>query len=292
MKSTLQKNLEAGKFAVTAELAPPKGTDFSHILETADLLVGRVQGINVTDFQSASVKASSLAMCIELQKKGLEPVFQITGRDRNRIAVQGELLSAGHFGIKNILCLTGDHTTIGDNPEAMPVFELDSIGLLQAATILTGGTDMSGNALSGTPEFYLGACVTPVFDPVEVQIIKMKNKIKCGARFFQTQGVYEIEVMRAFKEMTRDLCCYVLAGIIPLKSAGMALFMNNNVPGIRVPDVLIERMKAAENKVEEGNQIAGEFIRQLKAEGVCDGVHIMAVGAEENVPKILDIAGL
>lgn len=292
MISLLQKTLEAGEFAITAEMAPPKGTDFSHILSLADALVGRCHGVNVTDFQSAAVKATSMALCIELQKKGLEAIIQMTGRDRNRIAIQGEMLSAAHFGIKNMLAITGDHTTVGDNAEAKPVFEFDSIGILQAATILMGGTDMGGNALEGTPEFYLGACVTPVFDPVEVQIIKMRNKIKTGAKFFQTQGVYEIEVMREFKKMTEDLGGYVLAGIIPLKSAGMAKFMNNNVPGISVPDVLIERMKTAENKVAEGNLIAGEFCRQLKEEGICDGVHIMAIGAEENVPKILDIAGL
>ena len=292
MSSLLQQTLEAGKFAITAEMAPPKGTDFSHILEIADLLKGRVQGVNVTDYQSAAVKASSLAMCVELEKKGLESILQMTGRDRNRIAIQGEMLSAGHFGVKNMLALTGDHTTTGDNPEAKPVFEMDSVSILQTAEVLMSGQDLAGNELKGAPDFYLGACVTPVFDPIEVQLIKMRNKIKAGAKFFQTQGVFDIEVMREFKELTKDMDCYVLAGIIPLKSAGMAKFMNRSVPGISVPDALIERLTEAEDKAAEGIRIAGEFVAQLKEEGVCDGAHIMAIGAEENVPKILDVAGL
>ncbi|MGL4282363.1 methylenetetrahydrofolate reductase [Eubacterium aggregans] len=292
MSSLLQRTLEAGEFAITAEMAPPKGTDFSHILDIADSMIGRVVAVNVTDFQSAAVKASSLAMCVELAQKGLEPVLQMTGRDRNRIAIQGEMLSAGHFGIKNLLALTGDNTTTGDNPEAMPVFELDSVSILQTAEILMSGQDMAGNELAGAPDFYLGACVTPVYDPVEVQLIKMRKKIKAGAKFFQTQGVFDIDVMRTFKEETKDMDCKILAGIIPLKSAGMAKFMNRCVPGIAVPDALIERLTGAEDKVAEGITIAGEFIAQLKEEGLCDGAHIMAIGAEENVVKIMDKAGL
>ncbi|MGI6108968.1 MAG: methylenetetrahydrofolate reductase [Eubacteriaceae bacterium] len=294
--SQLQQVLESGKFAVTAEMAPPKGTDWDHILEVAQLLKGRVDAVNVTDFQSAAVKASSLGMCIELQKLGLEPVLQMTGRDRNRIAIQGEMLSAGHFGIHNLLALTGDHTTTGDNPEAKPVFELDSVAILQVAECLMGGHDLAGNDLQGAPDFFLGASVTPVFDPVEVQLIRMRKKIKAGAKFFQTQAVFSLDVMRKFKEETKDMDAYILAGIVPLKSAGMARFMNSSVPGIDVPQELMDRLNQAKEEgrkpADEGIKIAGEFIAALKEEGLCDGVHIMAIGAEENVPKILEAAGL
>lgn len=290
----LRETLENGEFAVTAEMAPPKGIDFGHLIDCARMIKGRVHGVNVTDFQSAVLRATSLATCKVLKDEGLEPVLQITGRDRNRIGIQGEMISAGVFGIKNVLGLTGDHTTVGDHPDAKPVFDLDSVGILQAASTLMSGKDMSGNELYGTPEFYLGACVTPKFDPLDVQILKMKKKIDAGAKFFQTQAVFDIETMRTFREKTKDMDAKVLAGIIPLKSAAMAKFMNNNVPGIYVPNEIIERMANTpkEDRVEEGIKIAGEFIKQLREEGLCDGVHIMAIGAEENVPKILDAAEL
>ncbi|SHH24827.1 methylenetetrahydrofolate reductase [Tepidibacter thalassicus] len=290
--SLLRKALENGEFAVTAEMAPPKGIDFNHLVECAKAIKGRVHGVNVTDFQSAVMRTTSLATCKILKDEGLEPVLQMTGRDRNRIAIQGELLSAGLFGIKNMLALTGDHTVVGDHPGAKPVYDLDSVGILDVATTLMNGKDMVGNELKGKPEFFLGACVTPRYTPLEIQILKMEKKIKAGAKFFQTQAVYDLDTMREFREKTKHLNCKVLAGIIPLKSVGMARFMNNNVPGIYVPDDVIQRIKGAENKVQEGIKIAGEFIQQLREENLCDGVHIMAIGAEENVPAILDVAGL
>ena len=201
-------------------------------------------------------------------------------------------MSAAHFGIGNLLGFKGDHTTVGDNPGAKPVYDLDSVGILQAASKLMSGSDMSDNELKGIPEFFLGACVTPEYDPVELQILKMHNKILAGARFFQTQAVYDIETMKQFKEMTKDMDAYVLAGVIPLKSAGMAKFMNKNVPGINVPEKLIQRMTDAEDPVKEGILIAAEFIKKVKEENLCHGVHIMAIGAEENVPLILDEANL
>ncbi|OAA91415.1 methylenetetrahydrofolate reductase [Clostridium ljungdahlii] len=292
--SLLKEAFEKGEFAITAEMAPPKGTDLSHLIECAKKIKGRVQGVNVTDFQSATLKATSLATCKVLKDAGLEPVFQITGRDRNRIAIQGELLSAGVFGIENVLALTGDYTATGDHPGAKPVYDLDSVGILQVASILNGGKDMGGTELKGKPDFFLGACVTPRYDPLELQVIKMKKKIKAGAKFFQTQAVYDMETLKKFKEETKaqGVDAKVMVGIIPLKSAGMAKYMNKNVPGIFVPDELIDRMKNAEDKVQEGIKIAGEFIKTVKESGLCDGVHIMAIGAEENVPLILDEAGL
>ena len=292
--SKLQEAFERGEFAVTAEMAPPKGTDLSHLIECAKLCVGRVHAANVTDFQSAVMRATSLATCKLLKDIGLEPVIQMTGRDRNRIAIEGEMLSAGVFGIPNLLALTGDHTSVGDHPQAKPVFDLDSVSILNTASTLNAGTDSVGLELQGKTDFYLGACVTPEYDPIEVQLLKMQKKINAGAKFFQTQAVYDIEHMRKFRELTKDMDCKILAGIVPLKSPGMAKFMTANVPGIFVPDDQIERLKAAGkgNYVQEGIKMAGEFIRQLKEENLCDGVHIMAIGAEENVPKILDEAGL
>lgn len=292
--SKLQEALERGEFAVTAEMAPPKGTDLSHLVECAKMCVGRVHAANVTDFQSAVMRATSLATCKLLIDAGLEPVIQITGRDRNRIAIEGEMLSAGVFGIPNLLALTGDHTSVGDHPKAKPVFDLDSVNILKTASILNSGVDSVGLELKGKTDFYLGACVTPEYDPIDVQLLKMKKKIAAGARFFQTQAVYDIEHMRKFRELTKDMDCKILAGIVPLKSPGMAKFMTANVPGIFVPEDQIERLKAAGkgNYVQEGIKMAGEFIKQLKEENLCDGVHIMAIGAEENVPKILDEAGL
>ena len=292
--SKLQEALERGEFAVTAEMAPPKGTDLSHLLECAKLYVGRVHAANVTDFQSAVMRATSLATCKLLKDIGLEPVIQMTGRDRNRIAIEGEMLSAGVFGIENLLALTGDHTSVGDHPQAKPVFDLDSVSILKTASTINRGVDRVGLELKGNTNFFLGACVTPEYDPIEVQLLKMQKKINAGAKFFQTQAVYDIDHMRKFRELTKDMDCKILAGIVPLKSPGMAKFMTANVPGIFVPDEQIERLKAAGkgNYVQEGIKMAGEFIRQLKEENLCDGVHIMAIGAEENVPKILDEAGL
>lgn len=292
--SLLREALESGKFAITAEMAPPKGIDLSHLVECAKAVKGRVHAVNVTDFQSAVMRTTSLTTCKLLKDEGLEPVLQVTGRDRNRIAIQGELLSAGVFGIENMLALTGDHTIVGDHPQAKPVFDLDCVGILQTAQKLSQGTDMVGNQLKGSPEFYLGASVTPRYTPIEIQLLKMKKKINAGAKFFQTQAVYDIDTMREFKENTKEMNTKILAGIIPLKSPGMAKFMNENVPGIYVPDELIDRLRSVgkENWASEGIKIAGELIQQLRDEDLCDGVHIMAIGAEENVPTILDAAKL
>lgn len=289
----LEEALKNNKFAITAEIAPPKGIDFSRIIDIAEDLYKRVDAINVTDFQSASVKATSLGLCIELALRGIQPILQMTGRDRNRIAIQGELLSAAHFGIENILALTGDHPSSGDNPEAKAVFELDAITILQTARTLMEGTDLAGNKLTGpNPDYFLGAVVSPVFNPIEVQLIQMKKKIKAGAQFFQTQAVFDIDVVKQFKELTKDFNTKILIGIIPLKSPGMARYMNRSVPGIDVPEELIQELENAENKEEKGIEIAANFVKELYEQKLCDGVHIMAIGAEQNVIKILDKAGL
>ncbi len=310
--SNLQKALESGKFALTAEMAPPKGCDFSHQMKMVELVKGNVDAVNVTDFQSASLKASSLALCIMIKQAGLEPVLQMTGRDRSRMAIQGDFLGASAFGIENLLALTGDHTTVGDCKESKPVFDLDSVGILQAAKCLEAGTDCGGNALAGdAPKYYLGASVTPVYDPVELQLIKMRKKIEAGAKFFQTQGVYETESMKPFMELAEKYGVYLMAGIIPIKNAGMAKYMSANVPGIYIPDEIINRIKdsatknlnpndpedvqkkmKSKNQKLEGVAVSAELIAEFKSKGLCHGAHIMAIGAEELVPDIIAQAGL
>ncbi|MBE6039067.1 MAG: 5,10-methylenetetrahydrofolate reductase [Anaerofustis stercorihominis] len=291
--SLLKTKLESGQFAVTAEMAPPKGCDFSHQMHCAELIKGRVDAVNVTDFQSASLKASSLGLCIKLKQAGLEPVLQMTGRDRSRMAIQGDLLSAAAFGIENVLTLTGDHTTVGDCKCSKPVFDLDSVSMLTAVKQLEAGFDAGGNKLQGEPPvFFLGSSVTPEYEPLELHMYKYAKKVAEGAKFFQTQGVYSLEPFKRFMDYASKYDAYVLAGIIPLKSAGAARYMNKNVPGINVPDDIIQRMKESSDPVKEGILIAAEMISEIKAQGLCHGVHIMAIGAEENVPLILDEAGL
>ena len=288
--SKLSEALSSGKFVVTAEVGPPKGVDIREILEDAELLRDRVVAVNVTDQQSAVMRLGSLATCHLLRERGIEPIFQLTCRDRNRIALQSDLLSAWALGIENVLCLTGDYVSLGDHPEAKPVFDLDSVSLLQTASTLCQGRDLAGKELKGSPNFFLGAIVTPGANPIEPQILKMERKVKAGAKFFQTQAVYEPEKFAQFMEQIKHLNVPVLAGIILLKSAGMARFMNRNVAGVHVPDDLIEEMDKAENKRQKSIEIAARLIKDLK--DICQGVHVMAIGWEKVVPAVLDAAGL
>lgn len=288
--SKLKEVLQSGKFAVTAEVGPAKGVDIHEFLENAELLKNRVDAVNCTDQQSAVMRLGSLVACHLLIQKGIEPVFQMTCRDRNRIALQSDLLSASVLGIENVLCLTGDYVTLGDHPEAKPVFDLDSVSLLYAARQLEQGKDLAGKELKGSPKFFLGACVTPGADPVEPQLIKMEKKVKAGAQFFQTQAIYEPKKFEAFMKEARKFGVPVLVGIVLLRSAAMARFMNKNVAGIHVPEVLINEMDAAENKLQKGIEIAARLINEMK--DMCQGVHIMAIGLESKVPAILDAAKL
>jgi methylenetetrahydrofolate reductase (NADPH) len=282
--------VKQGKFVISAEVGPPKGVDIQEMLETAELMRGRVDAINVTDQQSSAMRLGSLATCRLLKEKGLEPVFQVTCRDRNRIALQSDLLSAYVLGIENVLCLTGDHVSLGDHPQAKPVFDLDSVSLLLAARELEQGRDLAGKELTGAPHFCLGAVVSPGADPVEPQIIKMEKKVKAGAQFFQTQAVYEPEKFKEFMKAIAHLNVPVLVGIVLLKSAGMARFMNKNVAGVHVPDNLIEEMDGAEDRAKKSIEIAARLIKEMKP--LCQGVHIMAIGWEKKVPEVLDAAGL
>ena len=290
---SLQPSFKAGKFVITTEVGPPKGTDIAELEEAAELLKGRVDAANVTDQQSSVMRLGSLPVCHMLKMKGLDPVFQITCRDRNRLALQSDLLSAWVLGIENVLSITGDLPALGDHPQAKPVYDLDSVQLLEVIGKLNGGHDMNGNELKGKPNLFPGAVVNPGANTeaaLELQIIKMEKKIKAGARFFQTQAIYEPELFAKFMKRVEGFKVPVLAGIIPLKSAGMARFMNKNVAGVFVPEDLIERMADTEDKVKTSIEITAELIKQLR--DMCQGVHIMAIGWEKKVPLVLDAAGL
>jgi len=290
---SLQPLFEAGKFVVTTEVGPPKGTDVSEIEEVAELLRGRVDAANVTDQQSSVMRLGSLPVCHLLKDKGLDPVFQITCRDRNRLALQSDLLSAYVLGIENVLAITGDLPVLGDHPQAKPVYDLDSVQLLEVIKRLNEGYDMAGNELKGKPDLFPGAVVNPGASTeaaFELQLIKMEKKVKAGARFFQTQAIYEPDAFAKFMKRAEQFGAPVLAGIIPLKSVGMARFMNKNVAGVFVPEELIEKMAAAEDKTQTGLGIAADLIKELK--DMCQGVHIMAIGWEKKVPAVLDGAGL
>ena len=290
---SLQPLFEAGKFVVTAEVGPLKGTDTTEIEEVAELLRGKVDAANVTDQQSSVMRLGSLVVCHLLKEKGLDPVFQITCRDRNRLALQSDLLSAYVLGIENVLAITGDLPLLGDHPQAKPVYDLDSVQLLWVIKRLNEGFDMAGNELKGKPNFFPGAVVNPGADTqaaLELQLIKMEKKIEVGARFFQTQAIYDPDAFAKFMKRAEGFGVPVLAGIIPLKSAGMARFMNKNVAGVFVPEELIEKMAAAEDKAQTGIEIAADIVRQLK--DICQGVHVMAIGWEKKVPAVLDAAGL
>ncbi len=282
--------VKQGKFVVTAEVGPPKGIDIQEMLETAEMLRGKVDAINATDQQSSAMRLGSLATCCILKQKGLETVLQVTCRDRNRIALQSDLLSAAVLGIENVLCLTGDHVSLGDHPQAKPVFDLDSVSLLQAAKVLEQGKDLAGKELAGSPEFCLGAVVSPASEPVEPQLIKMERKVRAGAQFIQTQAIYEPKKFEEFIKATAHLKVPVMVGIVFLKSAGMARFMNKNVAGVHVPDDLIEEMDKAENREKKSIEIAARLIKEMKS--MCQGVHIMAIGWERIIPEVLAAAEL
>jgi methylenetetrahydrofolate reductase (NADPH) len=287
---TFCDKIKAGKFIITSEIGPPKGIDLKEMLDDAELIKGRVDAINVTDLQSSVMRIGSLAVCHLLKDRGIEPLYQLTCRDRNRLALQSDLLSANVLGIENVLLLTGDYPTLGDHPEAKPVFDLGSVQLLEVATTLQSGKDMKGNPLKGAPKFCMGAVVNPGSDPLEPEIIKMEKKVEAGAQFFQTQAVYDIELFKRFLDAAKDIKVPIFAGIVLLKSAGMARYMNKNVAGVFVPDNLIAEMEAAKDKSAKSIEIAARLIKELKP--LCNGIHIMPIGWDKKVPLVLEASGL
>lgn len=292
MVAPFREAFENKDFVVTAEIGPPKGTGISELIEHIELLKDKVDGLNVTDNQSSVMRISSLAVCRLILDHGGEPILQLTCRDRNRLALQSELLSASVLGVNNVLCLTGDYISVGDHPQAKPVFDLDSVQLLETVGLLNQGKDLAGNDMQGATDLFPGAVVTPEADPIEPQMIKFEKKIAAGARFIQTQAIYDLDNFKRFMEQAQNGRVKIMAGIVLLVSAGMARYMNKNVPGIFVPDELVGEMAEAPKgkRLEAGIRIAGRMIRQLREEKICDGVHIMAIGKEGCVPEILKAA--
>lgn len=287
----LKEVLDQGTFAVTIEYNPPKGTNISGVMDNAKQLVGRVHGVNVTDNTAAVVRAGSLPVCRLLFEMGHDPVLQLTCRDRNRIAMQSDLLGAHMLGIRNVLCLTGDYPTVGDHKEAKPVYDLDSVQVMQLVQGLNGGRDMAGNRLDGSTAFSIGAAATPEADLVGPVLAKFEVKVKAGATFFQTQAVYHPEVFASFMKAVRPYKVKVLAGILLLRNAKMAEFMNANIPGMSVPQEMIDKLRAAGEKAENvGVEIAVQTIKAVRPH--CDGVHIMAIKGIHRLGEILKKAQL
>ncbi len=296
MAKPFRETLKKKDFIVTAEAGPVKGSNVTNMIEHIELLKDKVDGLNVTDNQSAVMRYPSLGTCLLVKEHGGEPILQITCRDRNRLAIQADLLFAYSRGIDNVLCLTGDSVDVGDHKEAKPVFDLDSVQLIHLVHSLNSGKDMVGNELDGGVDYCIGASATPSADPIEPQLIKFDKKLDAGVDFVQTQAVYDLDELKRFMEHTRrmDGKVKILAGIVLLVGARMAMWMNDNVPGIFVPQHFIDEMaEAPKGKgVSRGIEIAGRLVRQIKKEKICDGVHIMAIGREERVPDILEAAGI
>jgi len=294
MVSEFKKALESGKFVITSEVAPPKGTNLEKMLHHIELLRDKVDAMNVTDHQSSVMRFPSMGGVLLVKEMGGEPILQMTCRDRNRLALQADLLLADTKGVHNVLCLTGDSVLLGDHKEAKGVFDLDSSQLLAAIRRLEKGKDMGGNDLDGSVSFCAGAIVTPEANPIEPQLIKFEKKIEAGAEFIQTQAVYDLENFKGFMDYARQFPVKILAGIILLTSAPMARFMNKNVAGVNVPQGLIDEMAAAPKgrALDKGIEIAGRMVKRIHDERMCDGVHIMAIGREELVPDIISAAGL
>jgi methylenetetrahydrofolate reductase (NADPH) len=294
MPSKFKTLLDSNKFMVTSEIGPPKGTNIEKMHHHIDILKDRVDAINVTDHQSSVMRFPSIGGCLAIQEQGGEPILQMTCRDRNRMALEAELLFACSRKVGNVLCLTGDAVPVGDHKEAKGVFDLDSVQLLRTIRTMESGKDLGGNELDGSVEFCAGAIVTPEANPIEPQLIKFEKKVEAGAEFFQTQAVYDLDKFAKFMQFARRFPVKVLAGIVLLSSARMAKYMTENVPGIFVPQHLIDELADAPKgaALSKGVEIAGRMVATLKKEAICDGVHIMAIGKEEVVPDILAAAGI
>jgi len=294
MARGLREVLRSGEFVVTSEIGPPKGSDVSKMTHHIEMLKDKIHALNVTDNQSSVMRYPSLGGAILIKERGGEPILQMTCRDRNRLALQGDLLFAYSRGIRNVLCLTGDAVPVGDHKTAKSVFDLDSTQLLRAIRVLESGKDMGGNTIEGKVEFCAGAIVTPEARPLEPQLMKFEKKVECGAEFFQTQAIYDMDNFRRFMEYARRFPVKILAGIVLLTSAKMAKYMTENVPGIFVPQTLIDELANAPKgqALKKGIEIAARMVRAIKEEGLCAGVHIMAIGREEVVPEIFLAAGI
>jgi methylenetetrahydrofolate reductase (NADPH) len=297
--SKLEKVLAAGHFAVTSECGPPRGSDPTEIVEKAEIIKDHVDAINITDNQTSVCRTCSLAVCIRLKTMGLEPVLQMVTRDRNRIALQSDILGAAHWDINNILCLSGDHQSFGDSSKGQNVHDLDSMQLLQTVRLMRDeGKFLGGDDIKRPPQMFAGAAANPFADPFEIRVARLAKKVAAGAQFIQTQCIYNLDKFEEWMKGVRDRGLHektaIMAGLTPMKSAGMARYMKNRVPGMDVPDEVVKRLADTpkEKQAEEGIKICIESIQRLKeVEGV-RGFHIMAIEWEEKVPGIVEAAGL
>lgn len=294
MPASFKEKLDSGKFVITSEIAPPKGTNLEQMHHHIQMLKDKVDALNVTDHQSSVMRFPSIGGCMAIREHDGEAILQMTCRDRNRMSLQAELMLAYSRGVKNVLCLTGDAVPVGDHKEAKGVFDLDSVQLLRTIRTMESGYDLGGNELDGAVEFCSGAIVTPEANPLEPQLMKFEKKVEAGAVFFQTQAVYDLDNFIKFMDYARRFQVKILAGLVLLSSARMARYMTENVPGIFVPDNLINELSSAPKgeALTKGIEIAGRMIATLKNDSICDGVHIMAIGKEEVVPDILAAAGM
>ena len=295
--SNLERLLESGQFAVTAEAGPPKGSSPKVVQRKGELLKFCCDALNVTDNQTAIVRMSSLSGCVLLKEMGVEPVLQMVVRDRNRLALQGDILGAAALGIRNVLCLSGDHQKFGNHPTAKGVYDIDSIQFIQMVKAMRDEHKfLNGEEISGDVPFFIGAAANPFADPFEFRVIRLAKKVNAGADFIQTQGIFDmpkfIEWMKMVRDRGLEKKTHILAGLIPIKSVGMARYMRNNVSGLSVPKEIVDRMADAKEPKEEGVKICLETIEQLKEVDGIHGIHIMAVAWEDIVSRIVEEAGL
>ena len=283
--NNLQSKIKDKMFLVTSELNPPKGTDLSTLFNKVELLKKSITAFNITDNHTSKMSMSPIAVANLLKTQGIEPIVQLACRDKNRVALQSDILGLSALGIKNILCMTGDHSSIGDDPNSKPVFDLDGISLLKAVSSLRNGKDLANNKLKGAPEIFSGAVANPGSNDIQKEIDRMKQKIEAGAQFFQTQPVYDIKKFESFFNQTKELNIPIIAGHIMLKSADMANNFNKNIPGVSIPQSIIKNLSEASDKKSKSSNIAIELINELK--NMCQGIHLMALGWESLIPNIL-----
>jgi 5,10-methylenetetrahydrofolate reductase len=285
MTTMLSRKMGDNRFIITAELAPPRGSDMSGFLRMATFVAPHVDAINVTDNQGANMRMTPLTAAALLVREGIEPIMQLTCRDRNRLALQSDLLGAAAMGIHNILALTGDHISCGDHSQGRAVFDLDSVLLIQTIQGLNGGRDINGKPLDGKTTFFTGAAAAPEVEPFIVTRPKLAKKAMAGARFFQTQAVFDPQRLQMFCETVEPLGVKVIAGVLVLKSAKMAEYINRNIPGLKIPPAVVERLASSSDPAAEGLRIATELA--VLCRDICQGVHLMAMGRDEVVPEIV-----
>jgi methylenetetrahydrofolate reductase (NADPH) len=291
---TLRQKLDRGAFVITADVAPPKGIQLDMMRERVARMKDAVDAVNVPDNQGSVMRLSSVGGACVVGEMGAEPILQVSCRDRNRLAIQSDLLFASSRGIGNVLCLTGDSVVLGDHPQAGGVFDLDSTQLLQLLGTMEEGLDLGGNRLDGSPVFFKGATVAPGARPLGPQMLRFERKVEAGAEFFQTQVIFDLDTLRRFMDRARRTRVKILAGILVLASARMARRFNARVPGVRVPGALVEELEKAPrgSAGKRGMEIAAGMIRQIREQGICDGVHVMTAGREDVVPEVLELAGV